>query len=87
MRSITCHGTFGKISKVYKQQNLLKITEIDELELGMLMYKIDNGLVPTAVKEDFIASTFVHNHYTRLRKKETVSCFMLKLQKDKNIGV
>ena len=32
------------------------------------MYKIYNGLVPTAV-EEFIASTFVRNHNTRLQKK------------------
>ena len=40
------------------------------------MYKIHNGLVPTALKEEFIASTSVHNHNTRLQKKGnyTISC-------------
>ena len=33
------------------------------------MYKIHNGLEPTAVKKKFIASTSVHNHNARHRKK------------------
>ena len=88
IRSITYNGKFCKISKVYKQQNLLKITEIDELELGQLTYKIQNGLVPTAVKEKFIASTSVHNHCTRLqktRKLSFASCW--KYHTYQNIGV
>ena len=48
----------------------MKITEICELELGKLIYKIHNGLFPTAVKEEFIASTSVHNHNKRPQKKE-----------------
>ena len=33
------------------------------------MFKIYNGLVPTAVKKEFVASTSLHNHNTRLQKK------------------
>ena len=54
----------------------MKITEIDELELGKLTYKIHNGLVPTAVKEKFIASKSVHNHCTRLQKQG--NCHLLR---------
>ena len=58
-RSITYNSKFCKISKVYKQQNLLKKTEIYELELGKLMYKIHDGFATTAVNIEFIASTSV----------------------------
>ena len=35
------------------------------------MYKIHNGLVPTAIKKKkIIAPASVHNHNTRLQKKE-----------------
>ena len=37
------------------------------------MYKIHNGLVPTAVKEEFIASTSVHNHTTSLQRE---NCYL-----------
>ena len=69
IRSIAYNSKFRKISKVHKQQSLLKIPEIYELDLGKLMYKIHNGFVPTAVEEEFIASTSVYNHNTRLQKK------------------
>ena len=42
---------------------------ISLIELVKLMHKICSGLVPTALKEEFIASTPVHNYNTRLQTK------------------
>ena len=71
---MTCNSKFCKISEVYKQKKnfqLLKITEIYELELGKLMCKIHNSLIPTAVKEKFIPFISEHNHiYLNRRLKE-----------------
>ena len=65
-----------------------RIGKANELELGKLMYKIHNGLVPTAVKEEFIASTSLHNHNTRLQKKENYYLSRAKTPYgQKNIGV
>ena len=68
---------------MYKQQNLLKIPEIYDIELGKLMYKILHRLIPTAVKKEFIASTSVHNHYIRLLKKDTTISLVLKHHMEK----
>ena len=76
-RSITYNSKFCKISKVNTQQNLLKITEIYEWELGKLMYKIHNGFATTAVKEEFIASTSVHNYDTRVPEMGTCGVTLL----------
>ena len=47
------------------------------------MYKLHNGLVHTTVKEEFIASTSVLNHNTRLQEKGNYYLHRAKISRGK----
>ena len=62
LRILANCGYRTKLSLVYKAQNILKLEDIDKLEVGKLMFKIINNGKPQQYRVLFTKSREIHNH-------------------------
>ena len=65
-------GYRTKLSLIYKAQNILKLEDIDKLEVGKLMFKIINNGKPQQYRVLFTKSREIHNHLTTQAKNESI---------------
>ncbi len=52
-------------SSLFKQEHLLKLRDINTLQIALFMYKYHHHLLPTVFDNFFVLSSSVHDHYTR----------------------
>ena len=57
----TCH-----VTPLYKNLQLLKLTDIYNLELAKLMHKFHYGMLPATYNNLFQLTSQIHSHFTRL---------------------
>ena len=61
-----CKLTYNKSTTPYfKQQNILKLNDISQLQLGKLMYLYSIDHLPIPIKLMFVANNNVHGYNTR----------------------
>ena len=59
------------INTMYKQLNILKISDIYHLELGKFMYLLYSDRLPAVFAQLFKKIKEIHSHNTRLTEKST----------------
>ena len=72
LRILANCGYRTKLSLIYKAQNILKLEDIDKLEVGKLMFKIINNGKPQQYRVLFTKSREIHNHLTTQAKNESI---------------
>lgn len=70
IRAITHSTIYTHIIPLFKEQNILQIKHITELEILKYMHKYQNGLLPSAFKNLLHPIADVHTHHTRLHDSQ-----------------
>jgi len=65
LRTITYNHYRCHITPLHKYLNILKLHDIDKLELAKLMHKFHHEMLPTSFKDLFQKTAEVHCHNTR----------------------
>ena len=60
----------SNIALLYKNYGLLQLSQIHELELGKLMFKHKNKMLPERFNRHFSSISSVHTHSTRSRTRD-----------------
>ena len=70
LRCLTYGNIYSKLNTLHIKSQLLKIEDIFKLELARYMYKINKGLIPEYMANNFILTSQVHNYGTRQQSKD-----------------
>ena len=71
VRIATFSSIYTPINKMYKQLNILKISDIYHLELGKFMYQLYSDRLPAVFAQLFKKIKEIHSHNTRQTEKST----------------
>ena len=71
VRIATFSSIYTPISTMYKQLNILKISDIYHLELGKFMYQLYSDRLPAVFVQLFKKIKEIHSHNTRQTEKLT----------------
>jgi hypothetical protein len=63
---IICHKKWDShTTPLFKELNILKISDINQLQIGCFVFKALNNGLPHQFKNHFILNSTVHEHFTR----------------------
>ena len=83
LNNIICKITFNKkyshVINLYKNLNLLKLSDIYKLELAKFMYQLHHGTLPKSFYDRFIKLSAIHNYSTR--QKQSLAYFKPQIKK------
>ncbi len=86
IRIITKSNYLEHTSPLFKNSKLLKLRDINKLQLGCFMYQYKNNVLPKCFEHYFINQNEVHNHHTRNCNnhfvgnfRTNVKCFSLQI--------
>ena len=69
IRLINNSGFRSHTGPLFLKSNCLTLFNIYKYQLGVLMYKFEKRLLPTAIQRMFIVNSSIHNYNTRLSSK------------------
>ena len=69
IRICTSNKKFCRISALYKNLKLLKLTDLYNFELAKFFYLLVHDELPSGIHENFIKIQQIHDHNTRRSKK------------------
>ena len=69
IRICTSNTTFCRISPLYKNLKLLKLTDLYNFELAKFFYLLVHDELPSGIYENFTKIQQIHDHNTRRSKK------------------
>ena len=79
IRIATFSSIYTPTNTMYKQLNILKISDIYHLELGKFMYQLYSDRLPAVFAQLFKKIKEIHSHNTRQTEKSTY--FLLRVYK------
>ena len=71
IRIATLSSIYTPINTMYKQLNILKISDMYHLELGNFMYQLYSDRLPAVFAQLFKKVKEIHSHHTRQTEKST----------------
>ena len=82
IRTITFSSKYCKMTILYQKLNILKVEDIQGLELAKYMHQLHNNKLPFSLFEDYVKLNEIHNHNTR----QTQNAVYFKPRVNKSIG-
>ena len=69
VRAITWNKKFSHVSHLYQNLNLLKLNDIDKLELAKFIHKLYNNNLPLVFQNGFTKIEKIHTYVTKRTNK------------------
>ena len=69
IRLICNADRLASASSLFKRLHLLKLQDINSLQIALFMYKYHHHLLPASFNDYFVLNSRVHDHYTRSTNK------------------